>query len=49
MRHQHADAAQALGLLLRTRRERPYDCRAAEKRDELASPHGLPSCGPGTP
>jgi len=37
-RHQHANPPHSLGLL-RTRRERPYDCRAAEKRDELASPH----------
>src|SRR5262249_31923960 len=33
--HQHADAPHALALL-RTRRDRPRGCRAAEKRDELA-------------
>ena len=37
--HQHADPPHALALL-RARVERP-DCRTAEKRDELASPHGL--------
>src|SRR5262249_30208545 len=29
--------------LLRTRAERPRDCRAAEKRDELAPPHSITS------
>jgi hypothetical protein len=28
--------------LLRARRERPSDCRAADERDELAPPHVLP-------
>ncbi len=40
----HGDTRQAFALL-RTRRERPRGCRSAQKRDELASPHGdLPSC-----
>src|SRR5262249_43593071 len=46
---QHGDPANSVGLL-RARRERPR-CRAAEQRDELASPHIemhlLPQ--PGTP
>src|SRR5215468_10129897 len=33
--HQHADAPHLLGLL-RSRRQRPRCCRAAEQRDELA-------------
>src|SRR4029453_18103134 len=33
--HQHTDPSHPLALL-RARRERPRDCRAAEKRDELA-------------
>src|SRR5262249_57018420 len=37
---QHAYAAHPLRLL-RAHRERPR-CRAAEQRDELAPPHGLP-------
>jgi hypothetical protein len=32
---QHAETPHAVGLL-RARRERPRDCRAAEQRDELA-------------
>src|SRR5258705_13434058 len=40
--HEHADAPDALALL-RARRERPRRSRAAEQRDELASPHVLPS------
>jgi hypothetical protein len=27
--------------MLRTRRERPRDCHATDKGDELAPPHGL--------
>jgi hypothetical protein len=43
--HQHADAPHPL-VLLRPRRERPRGCRAAEQRNELATPqvgHGFPS------
>jgi hypothetical protein len=36
--HQNTDAPHALALL-RTRRERPSNPRAAEQRDELAAPH----------
>jgi hypothetical protein len=36
--HKHADAPHALGLL-RSRRERPSGCRAAEQRDEIAAFH----------
>jgi hypothetical protein len=36
--HEHADAPHSIGLLLRARRERPR-CRAAEQRDEVATPH----------
>jgi len=36
LRHQHADPPHALALL-RARRERPRDRRAAEQRDELAT------------
>src|SRR5262245_15240393 len=39
--HQHPDAPHAL-VLLRPRRERPGDCRAAEKSDELSSSHSPP-------
>ena len=38
--HQHADAPHPAGLL-RPRRERPRCCRAANKRNELAPPHGM--------
>jgi hypothetical protein len=39
----HTDEAHTQHLvLLRARRERPSR-RAAEQRDELAAPHGLPS------
>ena len=44
--HEHADAPHALSLL-RPRRERPRDRRAAEKRNELTSPH-IPTQGQGT-
>ena len=37
---QHADASSLIGLL-RFRRERPRRRCAANKRDELATPHGL--------
>jgi hypothetical protein len=37
-RHEDADAPDAVALL-RLRRERPRDRRAAEKRDEFAPPH----------
>src|SRR6516164_8765680 len=40
--HQHADASHPLGLL-RARRERPRDRRAAEQRDELAALHSITS------
>ena len=40
------DAPHALALL-RSRHERPRRSRAAEQRDELASPHGHPSLRPG--
>jgi hypothetical protein len=36
MEHQHADTPHPIRLL-RARRERPRHCRAAQKRDELAS------------
>jgi hypothetical protein len=36
--NEHADAAHPLGLL-RPRRERPREGRAAEQRDEKAPPH----------
>jgi hypothetical protein len=39
---QYADAPHLLGLL-RARRDRPRHRRAAEQRDELATPHALPS------
>ena len=45
---QHADASSLIGLL-RFRRERPRRRCAANKRDELATPHGLalrPTAGP---
>jgi hypothetical protein len=35
---EHADAPRSLGLL-RFRRERPGDRRAAEQRDEIAAPY----------
>jgi hypothetical protein len=38
---QHADPPSWTGLL-RARRKRPNDSRAAEERDEIAPPHGLP-------
>jgi hypothetical protein len=38
--HKDTDMADALGLL-GERRKRPYDDRAAEKRDELAPSHGF--------
>ena len=42
-RHQHADAPHPLRLL-RARRERPRERRAAEKRDDLAAPdHSITS------
>jgi len=37
MRHQHADPPFPLGLLC-PRRERPRGSRAAEQRDEVATP-----------
>jgi hypothetical protein len=37
----HADASHLHRRLLRAGSERPDDCCAAEKGDELASPHGL--------
>src|SRR5258708_6399204 len=40
--HKHADAPHALGLL-RARRQRPPDRRAAEQRDEVAAPHSITS------
>jgi hypothetical protein len=40
--HHHADAPHPLGLL-RARRERPCDDRAANKRDEFASFHRITS------
>src|SRR5262249_44049275 len=42
VRHEHADAPQALALL-RARRERPRHGRAAEKQYELAAPHSITS------
>jgi hypothetical protein len=36
---QRSSKTAAKGRLLRSRRERPSRCRAAESRDELASPH----------
>ena len=45
---ENADPPHAVGLL-RVRRERPYDRRAADKPDELAPSHCLPrGSGPGT-
>ena len=49
-RQQHADVSHPLALL-RARRERPRRRRAAEERDEIASPqlielHSVPSQGP---
>ena len=38
---QHADKGQA--TLLRPRRDRPRNCRAADKRDELAELHSIAS------
>src|SRR5262249_21338426 len=46
VRSQEADRWQPGGLL-RARRERPRGRRAAEKGDELAPSHGLPSSGRG--
>src|SRR5262245_1329865 len=43
---EHADASHPLGLL-RLRRERPRCRRAADKRDELASPHVEHATPPG--
>src|SRR5262249_53266683 len=40
--HQHADAPHPLWLL-RTRRERPPGCRAAEQRDEVTPLHSITS------
>jgi hypothetical protein len=40
--HEHADPPHAVGLL-RPRRERPSDRRAAHQRDELPSPHSITS------
>src|SRR6516164_10008685 len=40
--HQHAEAAHPVALL-RTRRERPSGCRAAEQRDQLATLHSITS------
>src|SRR5262245_60223066 len=40
--HEHTDASHAPGLL-RSRRERPRTCRAAEQRDELAPLHSITS------
>src|SRR5437016_1714566 len=40
--HQHADASHALWLL-RPRHERPRGRRAAEQRDERATPHSMTS------
>ena len=37
--HEHADTPRS-SRLLRARRERPGDCRAAEKCDEFPPPHG---------
>src|SRR5262249_6570266 len=50
--HEHADMSHALAVL-RTRRERPRDDRAAEQRDELAPLHSItssarPESGSGT-
>jgi hypothetical protein len=44
--HEHADTPDTL-VLLRARRERPCSCGAAEQRDELAAPHGVPFLTPG--
>src|SRR5262249_2807165 len=41
--HEHADPPHALASLLRPHRERPRGRRAAEQRDELASPHSITS------
>src|SRR5262249_53828864 len=38
--HKHANASHPLALL-RARRERPCDRRAAQQRDELAPPHSI--------
>src|SRR5262249_35929597 len=43
--HEHADPPYAL-TLLRARRERPRDRRAAEQRDELASSQGWHGLSP---
>jgi hypothetical protein len=43
--HEHADAPHPPRLLLRARRQRPRDRRAAEKRDEVAPLHVLPFRG----
>ena len=40
--HEHADTPHPAGLL-RPRRERPGSRRAAEQRDELATPHSITS------
>src|SRR5262249_21800641 len=40
--HEHADASHVLRLL-RPRRERPRSRRAAEQRDEIATPHPITS------
>jgi hypothetical protein len=45
-RHQHADPPHP-ARLLRARGEWPSGCRTSEQRDELATPHGLPSTGQG--
>src|SRR5215831_8006619 len=45
---QHADPPDAL-VLLRTRRERPRGCRAAEQRDEVAPPYPAHSRASGNP
>src|SRR4030095_6311537 len=42
VRHEHADAPHPLALL-RARRQRPRDRRAAEQRDELAPLHSITS------
>src|SRR5262249_15392623 len=39
---QHANPPHSVALL-RARRERPRDCRAADERDELAPPHSITS------
>src|SRR6516164_6546748 len=45
--HQHCDPAHPVGLL-RTHRERPGGCRAAEQRDEIAASHVEHGLLPGT-